>query len=667
MSTTVTRPADTSPVQEEQPRVESHRPTHTFARLAVVVAVWVLGWLVLRGHQTLALPGAQLTSFQSWLNDVKNSFDAARETNVFFKVIGGLSDGLNWLFTHLQYLFSTPAPGRPVPEIGWVGVLALLVFTAFALAGVRSAVLVLVGTLAFGYLGYWRESIDTLLITLLAVAICVLIGVPIGIWMARRKGVSASITPLLDAMQTMPSFAYLPPLALIFGIGTASAIVLTVIYAIPPLIRITEHGIRGVSEGAVEASQSLGCTSGQQLRKVQLPMARRTIVVGINQCMMAALSMAIIAAFVSGPGLGVPVTQSLAALDIGGSAVSGGLIVVIAIMLDRTTTAASQRGEILARAGSGTRRMRRIVLVVLAVVTVVAVYVSRLRLSAAQFPAHPALQRPVSSFISSVTDAVVNAIEQVTTAFANIVSYGLINPLQSVLASSPWWLSAAAILALAYVLGGWRPTVTAAVCEAVLLGVGLWNDSMITLTTVLVATIIVVVVSVVLGVTMGRSGRTDTILRPLLDALQTIPPFVYLVPALALFGVGRFTAIVAAVAYGVPIATKLVADGIRGVSPTSVEAAESSGATVWQMITKVQLPMSRAAVVLATNQGLLYVLSMVVIGGLVGGGSLGYFVVAGFSQDQLFGKGLAAGIAITALGIMLDRIARHAAARHGRA
>jgi len=122
----------------------------------------------------------------------------------------------------------------------------------------------------------------------------------------------------------------------------------------------------------------------------------------------------------------------------------------------------------------------------------------------------------------------------------------------------------------------------------------------------------------------------------------------------------------AAVAYAVPIATKLVADGIRSVAPTTVEAARANGSTTWQMITKVQLPMSREALVLATNQGLLYVLSMVVIGGLVGGGSLGYIVVSGFSQDQLFGKGLAAGIAITALGVMLDRIARYAAARYGR-
>jgi glycine betaine/proline transport system permease protein len=225
---------------------------------------------------------------------------------------------------------------------------------------------------------------------------------------------------------------------------------------------------------------------------------------------------------------------------------------------------------------------------------------------------------------------------------------------------------AGVLLAVAWVVGGWRPFVVALACEAVILGTGLWNDSMVTLTMTIVATLLTMLFAVVLGVAMGRNRRVDVVTRPFLDAFQTIPPFVYLVPALALFGVGRFTAIVAAVAYAVPIATKLVADGIRGVSPTTVEAARASGSTAWQMIAKVQLPMAREALVLATNQGLLYVLSMVVIGGAVGGGSLGYIVVSGFSQDQLFGKGMAAGIAITAIGIMLDRIARSAAARHGR-
>jgi glycine betaine/proline transport system permease protein len=189
---------------------------------------------------------------------------------------------------------------------------------------------------------------------------------------------------------------------------------------------------------------------------------------------------------------------------------------------------------------------------------------------------------------------------------------------------------------------------------------------MVTLTMSLVATAMVMVVAVVLGVWMGRSKRADAAIRPILDAFQTLPPFVYLVPALALFAATRFTAIIAAMAYAVPIATKLVADGISGVSPTTVEAAQSIGSTVYQMIAKVQVPMARSAVVLAANQGLLYVLSMVVIGGLVGGGGLGYLVVAGFSQGQLFGKGLAAGIAITAMGIMIDRITQHASARYGR-
>ena len=248
----------------------------------------------------------------------------------------------------------------------------------------------------------------------------------------------------------------------------------------------------------------------------------------------------------------------------------------------------------------------------------------------------------------------------------DFITEWLINPFQDLLGQSPWWLMALVLLAISYVLGGWKPTVTTLVCEAVIFWTGLWNDTMITLAMTLVATLLVMLIAVVLGVSMGRNRRADLGIRPFLDAFQVLPPFVYLVPALALFGVGRFTAIMAAVAYAVPIATKLVADGIRGVSPTTVEAARSTGSTSWQMITKVQLPMAREALVLAANQGLLYVLAMVVIGGMVGAGSLGYIVVSGFSQDQLFGKGLAAGIAIAALGIMLDRIARYSAARYGK-
>ena len=202
------------------------------------------------------------------------------------------------------------------------------------------------------------------------------------------------------------------------------------------------------------------------------------------------------------------------------------------------------------------------------------------------------------------------------------------------------------------------PTV---ICLAGLRYFGLWHDAMVTLSMTLVGTLLVMVLAVVFGVWMARRHAVDVVLRPLLDTGQTIPPFVYLIPMLALFGPTRFTAIVAGVVYAAPVAIKLVADGIKGVSPTTLEASRSTGATTWQEITKVQLPMARGSLVLAANQGLLYVLSMAVIGGMVGAGALGYDVVLGFSRSEEWGKGAAAGISIVLLGIMVDRICRAAA------
>ena len=241
-----------------------------------------------------------------------------------------------------------------MPEIGWFGVVALFTWLAYWLAGMRSAILVFVGLLLFGFLGYWPDSIDTLIVTFVAVFICVIIGIPLGIWMARSTRANAAITPILDVMQTMPSFAYLAPLVLFFGIGPASAVVTTLIYSLPPLARITAHGIRSVSPTTIEAVRSMGTSRWQVLRTVQLPMARRTIVVGLNQCTMAALSMATIAALINGPGLGQPVAQALQSLDIGDAFVSGIAIVIMAIVLDRTTTAASERAEVATRAGAAT-------------------------------------------------------------------------------------------------------------------------------------------------------------------------------------------------------------------------------------------------------------------------------------------------------------------------
>ncbi|MDQ3465774.1 MAG: ABC transporter permease subunit [Actinomycetota bacterium] len=668
MTAVVERPAAPGPPEPlaSTPQQKPEPVRRTGVLLGAILGIWVLGWLLLQGVATLPLGRATLTGFHTRLNELRDSFDAARDSNVILDVVvGGIRDTIDAVVVGAQDLLSQPAFPRPVPQIGWLGVVALLAWVAYALAGVRATILVVLSLLSFGVLGYWSESIDLLIVTFTAVLIAVAVGIPLGIAMARSRAVTAIATPVLDVMQTMPSFAYLLPLVLLFSIGPSAAVVATLIYALPPVVRITAHGLRTVAASTIEATTSMGSTKAQLLRKVQLPMAKRTIVVGINQTIMAALSMATIAALIDGPGLGEPVIQALQTLDIGTAFVSGLAIVIMAIMLDRTTTAASQRAENERRAVRDPRR-RRIALVVGAVLAGVGVYLSRSYLWAADPDRLPDLGRPLADAAGTATDWFTDTFSAVTGAIKDGFTYALLNPFQSLLADSPWWLVAAVLLAVAFVLGGWRPTLTTAVCLAVIFGVGLWQDTMVTLTMTLVATVLVMLLAVVFGVWMGRSKRADTALRPLLDAGQTIPPFVYLVPALALFGTSRFTAIVAAIVYAAPAAIKLVADGIRGVSPTTVEAAESAGSSRLQIITKVQLPMARSALVLASNQGLLYVLSMVVIGGLVGGGALGYTVVSGFSQAQLFGKGLAAGIAIVALGIMLDRITQHAAARSGR-
>jgi glycine betaine/proline transport system permease protein len=265
--------------------------------------------------------------------------------------------------------------------------------------------------------------------------------------------------------------------------------------------------------------------------------------------------------------------------------------------------------------------------------------------------------------VQHAADWIATNISSGTTAVTNGFTNWILNPIQNVVAGSPWFITALALLAIGIIIGTWRAGIAVVICVAGLLGLRLWNDSMVTLTATVVATIFVMVLAVVFGVWMGRSKRADQVIRPVLDAGQTLPAFVYLIPVLALFGATRFTAIVAAVLYAAPAAIKLVADGIRAVSSSTVEAARSVGAVRMQIITKVQIPMARAAFTVAANQGLLFVLAMVVIGGLVGAGALGYDVVSGFAQQAVRGRGLAAGFSIVLLGVLLDRITTYAARR----
>ncbi|MFF3513279.1 ABC transporter permease [Streptomyces sp. NPDC002573] len=632
--------------------------------VAAVLIVWLVLFAVLRGRQTLTLAAADLTGLHRWLNDVNDSIGANRNSNpLFLYFFNEIRLAIDNLVTFVQSLISQPTGSRPVPQIGWLGVVGLAGYVSWAVGNWRVALLAAAGFTFFGLQGLWQESMDTLALTLSAVLVALLIGIPLGLWAGLSDRFNRIMTPFLDFMQTMPTFVYLAPLTLIFLIGGASAVITTVIYAAPPAIRITAHAIRSVPETTVEAADSLGTTRSQQLLKVLLPMSKRTVVMGVNQTIMAALAMVTIAALIDAPGLGKTVVQALQSLDVGTAFNAGLAIVVMAIVLDRVTTAAAVRTETARRTGGTLRRWRRPLLAAGGIAVLVLVYLSHTYVWAADFPGNGSTGTHIASAVDTATTWLQDHLSGLTNALRDALTNGLLDPFQTLLTDSPWWLVGVTLVALGAVLGGWRAGVTAAVCVGLLVGTGLWSDSMTTLASTAVATVLVMLLGAVFGVWMGRSQLVDRLVRPTLDAAQVMPPFVYLVPFLALFGATRFTAIVAAVVYAAPVAIKIIADGVRNVPEATVEAATSAGCNTWQIITKVQLPMARGALTLATNQGLIYVLSMVVVGGLVGAGALGYDVVAGFSQGELYGKGLAAGLAIVLLGVMFDRITQAAARR----
>ncbi|MFF4515074.1 ABC transporter permease [Streptomyces mirabilis] len=663
MTVAIEKP-DTAEAVEPAAPAKGARKVSRPMMIGAILVVWLVLFVILRGKQTLSLAAADLTDLHRSINDFNDSIGANRNSNplflYFFNEIRLVIDNL---VTFIQHLISQPSGGRPVPQVGWLGVVGIAGYVSWAVGNWRVALLAVAGFTFFGLQGLWQASMDTLALTLSAVFVALLFAIPLGVWAGLSDRFNRIMTPFLDFMQTMPTFVYLAPLTLFFLIGGASATIATVIYAAPPTIRITAHAIRNVSKTTVEAADSLGATRRQSLLKVLLPMSKRTVVMGVNQTIMAALAMVTIAALINAPGLGANVIQALQSLDVGTAFNAGLAIVVMAIVLDRVTTAASAREENARRSKNTFVKWRRPLLGAGAVVTAVLIYLSHTYLWAADFPGDGTIGSHIASAADTATNWAQDNLSGLTNTIRDIITNGLLNPFQTLLTDSPWWLVGAVLVALGVVFGGWKAGVTTAVCVGLLVGTGVWSDGMTTLASTLVATVLVMVLGIVFGVWMGRSMLVDRLIRPTLDAAQVMPPFVYLVPFLALFGATRFTAIVAAIVYGAPVTMKIIADGIRAVPETTVEAATSAGCNTWQIITKVQLPMSRSALTLATNQGLIYVLSMVVVGGLVGAGALGYDVVAGFSQGQLYGKGLAAGLAIVLLGVMFDRITQAAARR----
>ncbi|MEV5639750.1 ABC transporter permease subunit [Streptomyces flaveolus] len=534
--------------------------------------------------------------------------------------------------------------------VGWAGVTAIGALAAWRAAGVKLALGTAAAFLACGLLGMWVPTMQTLALMVVAVLASVAVGALLGLAAGLSDRMDRVLRPVLDTMQVLPAFAYLLPVVLVFGIGVPAAVLATVVYAAPPMARLTALGLRGADKEVLEAVESLGTTARQRLLTARLPLARKELLLGLNQTIMMALSMAVIASVIGAGGLGDRVYQALASVDVGAALAAGIPIVLLAVVLDRVTGAAGERL---------TETRKSPVTWLYALVAAVVVAVAGRLAGLLDWPEawEVDIAEPVNRAVDWMTAHLYSGVPVVggTADWAAHFTSWVLNPLRDGLQWLPWWSVLLIVAALAWLIGTWRTALTAVLAMAAIGVLGVWNPSLDTLSQVLAAVAVTLVIGFATGIAAARSDRFESLLRPVLDVFQTMPQFVYLIPVVALFGVGRAPAVAAAVVYALPAVVRITTQGLRQVDPAAMESARSLGATSGQQLRQVQLPLARRSLLLAVNQGVVLVLAVVIIGGLVGGGALGYQVVFGLAQGDL-ATGLVAGAAIVCLGLMLDRV-----------
>jgi len=628
--------------------------------VGAIIGLWLVAYFLLKGDfdwpSSLTwkeLPG-KLDNAQDWLLEQRTAADP----NPIFAVLEGFRSLCEWLVTAFIDIFEW---------LTWVGTIAASTLLVWRFGGWRPALIVLGAYISFALMGLWEESIQTLGLMLAAVLLSLAVGVPIGVLAGRRDGFNRAITPGLDAMQIVPAFAYLMPIVILFSVGPGAAVICTMIYAIPPAVRITALGIRGVTKDAVEAAQAFGSTPTQTLLKVQLPLARRELLLSVNQTIMFALSLVVIAGLIGGQGLGDVVTNGLysnAALAI----LAGIAIVIMAIALDRATSAIAERTDPTRQhlTDERRRRARKLTLGTFGLIALIVIVARALGVDAL-YPDQ--FETSTTVYQSTIDDTLMGWIQDaldyvqdpssfifgITEPVGNFMLEHFLEPLRLFLVETPWFIVIAGFSAIAFVLSGLRPAITTLLMLIVIGVIGVWAEAMDTASQVLVATALAVLFGIVIGVWAAESPRVERLLRPLLDTLQTLPQLVYIIPFIYLMPVSRIPGVVASVLYAVPVVIRLVTSGVRSVSPTAVEAASAFGASRMQVLLKVKIPLARDSIMLGVNQGIIMVLAVVVIGGLVGSGALGDMVARGLQRNE-FGEGVVASIAILALGIALDRV-----------
>ena len=599
-------------------------------------------------------------------------------------------------------------------ESPWILVAAILTLPCFIVGGLKLGLFSCFVIYFWGAVGLWEASLQTVALMGLSVFLCVFFGVLLGIACSQSDRFENFMKPVLDTMQVMPAFVYLFPALFFFGIGGAPAILATMIYSMPPIIRLTNTGIRQVSKETVESATSFGSSKLQLLLKIKIPMSLPSIMMGINQVIMMALALVVLACFIGAEGIGGQVWQAIRRLDVGWAMEGGLCILFMAIMFDRFSKACSKKEDklplnvkkfhllpqnlekykiarilemplditskiidficikitnfiaflasiIISIFNKNTTNdigeliSRRFYLIPSVIVLFVISFIDSNLYEIGTFPKEwkLSIRQPISNAVESLT------VDPDFIAFSKglrgFVYLNLLRPLDIFLTHTPWWYTLAVFASIGYFTVGLRFAIITIILLLFIGACGIWPQSMITLSSVLVSVLLCFIIGVPLGIIASYSERFKNIQDVVLDAMQTLPYFCYLIPVLMFFGGGIVSAVLATVIYSIPPIIRLTALGLTQVSGTYSEVSRSFGGSLLQTLNKVKFPLAVPSLVIGFNQTVIMAFAMQIVTPLIGGKGLGLEVFNGLARSDT-GRGLAAGVGIVLLAIIIDRI-----------
>ena len=548
-----------------------------------------------------------------------------------------------------------------LPPVSWIAVIAVMILFGLHAGGARLALLV---GICFGFLaafGQWGSAMVTLASIVVAVPIGVVVGLFLGLAAYRWPRFERVLVPGLDLMQTIPVFAYLVPVLFFFGFGPTAAIVATLIYALPPMARVTILALRSVPSEIRDLAVMVGCSRRQMTWRVMMPSAKDSLMVGVNQVIMLSLNMVIIASMIGAGGLGFDVLAALRRLDIGAGLEAGLAIVALAVALDRLSQAYADKANRMKPARGATTFVARHAYLLAGLAVVAGAGVIGLVLPAVQnYP--ETLVFSTGTFWSEVVRWINVNFFDALEASKNFVLLNLLVPFKRLLGGLPW-LGVVAILAFAgWRLGGMRLAMTLGTLSFLIAATGQWEKAMVTVYLCGISVVIAAAIGIPVGIVAAGRDRLWRWLQVVIDTLQTLPSFVYLMPAVMLFRVGDFTAMIAVVAYAVAPAVRYTVLGLRQVDPRLIEAGRAMGCTRWQILWKIRLKLALPEIMLGINQTIMFALSMLVITALVGTRDLGQEVYAALAKADT-GRGLVAGLAVAFIAIIADRLISAGASR----